>query len=105
MKILFFLILFTLLSFSLEVIGQDRLMMIDDRECGGGGGGGSSSSSSSSSSQSNKTKKFFVVPNFIQCLKNTTAVPISIINSISNKTYINMTEDYEYVMLHQDIPK
>ena len=90
MKILFFLILFTLLSFSLEVNEQ----VIDDRECEGCGGGGSSSSSSS---QSNKTKKFFVRPNFIQCLKDTTAVPISIINSISNKIYIFMTEDYEYV--------
>ena len=92
MKILFFLILFTLLSFSLEVNVNDQDS--DDRECEGCGGGGSSSSSSS---QPNKTKKFFVKPNFIQCLKDTTAVPISIINSISNKTYIFMTEDYEYV--------
>ena len=90
MKILFFLILFTLLSFSLEVNEQ----VSDDQECKGCGGGGSSSSSSS---QPNKTKKFFVKPNFIQCLKDTTAVPISIINSISNKIYIFMTEDYEYV--------
>ena len=92
MKILFFLILFTLLSFSLEVNVNDQDS--DDRECEGCGGGGSSSSSSS---QPNKTKKFFVKPNFIQCLKDTTAVPISIINSISNKIYIFMTEDYEYV--------
>ena len=90
MKILFFLILFTLLSFSLEVNEQ----VSDDQECKGCGGGGSSSSSSS---QPNKTKKFFVKPNFIQCLKDTTAVPISIINSISINTYIFMTEDYEYV--------
>ena len=92
MKILFFLILFTLLSFSLEVNVNDQDS--DDRECEGCGGGGSSSSSSS---QPNKTKKFFVKPNFIQCLKDTTAVPISIINSISINTYIFMTEDYEYV--------
>ena len=92
MKILFFLILFTLLSFSLEVNVNEQDS--DDRECEGCGGGGSSSSSSS---QPNKTKKFFVEPNFIQCLKDTTAVPISIINSISINTYIFMTEDYEYV--------
>ena len=105
MKTLFIIILLTVLSFSLQVIEQERkhdqfakqIMFQVRDDCGGGGGGGSSSPSSSSSSQSNKTKQFFVTPNFIQCLKNTTAVPISIINSISNKTYIFMTEDYEYV--------
>ena len=103
MKTLFIIILLTVLSFSLQVIERERKpdrfaqYMVQCDDCGGGGGGGSSSSSSSSSSQSNKTKKFFVEPNFIQCLMNTTAVPISIINSISNKTYIFMTEDYEYV--------
>ena len=101
MKTLFIIILLTVLSFSLQVIERERkpdrfakyMAQVRD-DCGGGGGGGSSSSSSS---QPNKTKKFFVKPNFIQCLKDTTAVPISIINSISNKIYINMTEDYEYV--------
>ena len=103
MKTLFIIILLTVLSFSLQVIERGRehdsflkQYMVQD-DCGRGGGGGSSSSSSSSSSQSNKTKKFFVEPNFIQCLKDTTAVPISIINSISINTYIFMTEDYEYV--------
>ena len=93
MKILFFLILFTLLSFSLEVNEQ----VSDDQECKGCGGGGSSSSSSS---QPNKTKKFFVKPNFIQCLKDTTAVPISIINSISNKGSppINSNETATYLL-------
>ena len=100
MKTLFIIILLTVLSFSLQVIERGRehnsflkQYMVQD-DCGRGGGGGSSSSSSS---QSNKTKKFFVEPNFIQCLKDTTAVPISIINSISINTYIFMTEDYEYV--------
>ena len=101
MKTLFIIILLTVLSFSLQVIERERkpdrfakyMAQVRD-DCGGGGGGGSSSSSSS---QPNKTKKFFVKPNFIQCLKDTTAVPISIINSISNKIYIFMTEDYEYV--------
>ena len=103
MKTLFIIILLTVLSFSLQVIERGRehdsflkQYMVQD-DCGRGGGGGSSSSSSSSSSQSNKTKKFFVEPNFIQCLKDTAAVPISIINSISINTYIFMTEDYEYV--------
>ena len=97
MKTLFIIILLTVLSFSLQVIERERKpdrfaqYMVQCDDCGGGG------SSSSSSSQPNKTKKFFVKPNFIQCLKDTTAVPISIINSISNKTYIFMTEDYEYV--------
>ena len=102
MKTLFIIILLTVLSFSLQVIEQERkhdqfakpIMFQVRDDCGGGGGGGSSSSSSS---QPNKTKKFFVKPNFIQCLKDTTAVPISIINSISINTYIFMTEDYEYV--------
>ena len=100
MKTLFIIILLTVLSFSLQVIERERKpdrfaqYMVQCDDCGGGGGGGSSSSSSS---QPNKTKKFFVKPNFIQCLKDTTAVPISIINSISNKLYIFMTEDYEYV--------
>ena len=100
MKTLFIIILLTVLSFSLQVIERERKpdrfaqYMVQCDDCGGGGGGGSSSSSSS---QPNKTKKFFVKPNFIQCLKDTTAVPISIINSISNKIYIFMTEDYEYV--------
>ena len=105
MKTLFIIILLTVLSFSLQVIEREHdsfakqyMAQVRDDDCGGGGGGGSSSSSSSSSSQPNKTKKFFVKPNFIQCLKDTTAVPLSIINSISNKTYINMTEDYEYVI-------
>ena len=101
MKTLFIIILLTVLSFSLQVIERERkpdrfakyMAQVRD-DCGGGGGGGSSSSSSS---QPNKTKKFFVKPNFIQCLKDTTAVPISIINSISINTYIFMTEDYEYV--------
>ena len=103
MKTLFIIILLTVLSFSLQVIERGRehdsflkQYMVQD-DCGRGGGGGSSSSSSSSSSQSNKTKQFFVEPNFIQCLKDTAAVPISIINSISINTYIFMTEDYEYV--------
>ena len=95
MKNLFFLVLFILLSLSLQV--QESFMLYNDRECEGCGGGSSSSSSSSSSSQSDKTKQFEVTPTFIQCLKNTTAVPISIINSISTKTYIYMTEEYEYV--------
>ena len=100
MKTLFIIILLTVLSFSLQVIERERKpdrfaqYMVQCDDCGGGGGGGSSSSSSS---QPNKTKKFFVKPNFIQCLKDTTAVPISIINSISINTYIFMTEDYEYV--------
>ena len=112
MKTLFIFVLFTLLSFSLQVIEPERTMD-DARERPSnnrfknylaqnvnddiGGGGSSSSSSSSSSSQSNKTKQFEVTPKFIQCLKNTTAVPISIINSISTKTDIYMTEEYEYV--------
>ena len=94
MNNLFFLVLFILLSLSLQV--QESFMVNDDPECRNCGGG-SSTSSSSSSSQSNKTKQFYITPNFIQCLKNTTAVPISIINSISTKTYIYMTEEYEYV--------
>ena len=98
MKTLFIIILLTVLSFSLQVIErvhdsfvkQEMDQVHDDCEgCGGG--------VSSSSSQPNKTKKFFVEPNFIQCLKDTAVVPISIINSISINTYIFMTEDYEYV--------
>ena len=94
MKTLFVLVLFTLLSLSLQIIEQEKKMR--DGQSGGCGGGGSSPSSSSSS-QSNKTKQFLVRPKFIQCLKDTNVVPVSIINSISTKTYINMTEEYEYV--------
>ena len=67
-------------------------MIIENANCGGG-----LSTSSSSSSQSDKTKKFEVTPNFIICLNDTNAVPISIINSVSTKDYIFMTENYEYV--------
>ena len=88
MKTFSFLVLFTLLSLSLQIMDERS------ERVGGGGGG---PSSSSSSSQLNKTKQFWVRPNFIQCLKDTTAVPTSIINLISTKTYINMTEEYEYV--------
>ena len=96
MKNIFFLVLFILLSLSLQAFEQQQFMVNDDRECQGCGGGGSSTSSSSSS-QSNKTKQFYITPKFIQCLKDSTAVPVSIINSISTKTYIYMTNNYEYV--------
>ena len=95
MRTLFFFVIFILFSLSLQVVEPARYMVNDDPECRNCGGG--SSSSSSSSSQSNKTKQFDITPKFIQCLKNTTAVPLSIINSISTKTYIYMTEEYEYV--------